>query len=128
MVINVVSHVLETLPEARIHGFYTQECRQHGSRIGFDIVYWDNDPTTSDDDVNVDSKSPKPKRAPLARIGTSRNKNDQTVGKYVVDVASVDRVAVPSIEPSVAPDQEASARTELVIVDEVGKMELLVRV
>ncbi|MFQ5594263.1 MAG: NTPase [Anaerolineae bacterium] len=77
-------------------GFYTHELRQRGRRVGFEIVTLDGEQAT------------------LAHVDIHSR---QRVGKYGVDVAALDRVGVPAIRRAV----EASA---LVVVDEIGKMEL----
>ena len=77
-------------------GFYTRELRQQGRRVGFEIVTLDG------------------QRATLAHVDIPSR---QRVGKYGVDVAALDRVGVPAIHRAI----EAGA---LVVVDEIGKMEL----
>lgn len=64
-------------------------------------------------------------RAPLARIG--RKGSGPMVGKYVVDIDSVRTNAIPSIAPTTRtnnPDRDEIDIT-LVLLDEVGKMEML---
>jgi nucleoside-triphosphatase len=77
-------------------GFYTRELRQQGRRVGFEIVTLDG------------------KQATLAHIDISSR---HRISKYGVDVATLDRVGVPAIRRAV----ETGA---LVVVDEIGKMEL----
>jgi nucleoside-triphosphatase len=77
-------------------GFYTEERRENGRRVGFDIVTLDG------------------RRAPLSGIGIS---GKQRVGRYGVDVHSIDSVAVPAIE-------QAIHERRIIIIDEIGKMEL----
>jgi nucleoside-triphosphatase len=77
-------------------GFYTEETREGGKRTGFDIITLAG------------------KRAALSRIG---RKSPCRVGKYGVDVQSIERVGVPAIE-------EAIAGGKCIIIDEIGKMEL----
>jgi len=87
----------------RCQGFYTQECREGGKRIGFDIV-----------------TIPSGERAPLARKNGPRNW--PKVGSYSVDVASLEKYAVPTLVlPQPTPNSRA---VEVVICDEVGRMEL----
>ena len=78
-------------------GFYTQEVREQGHRIGFEIVTLDGE------------------RATLARVGQPGR---PSVGKYGVYVENVDAVAVPAIARAVA-------EADYVIIDEIGRMELL---
>ncbi len=81
---------------ARAGGFYTQELREVGTRTGFEIVTLDG------------------QHATLARVGVRAL---HMVGRYGVDVEAVERVAVPALERAVASGS-------LVVVDEIGKMEL----
>jgi len=78
-------------------GFFTQEVRSQGMRLGFDIVTLAGD------------------RLPLARrdvLGLPR------VGRYGVYVENMVRLAVPAIH-------SALLASDYVIIDEIGKMELL---
>jgi nucleoside-triphosphatase len=77
-------------------GFYTEEIRSKEVRQGFKIV-------------TLDGKS-----AILAHIDV---RSPCRVSKYGVDVASMDKLAVPTIK-------EATETKDIVIIDEVGKMEL----
>jgi len=77
-------------------GFYTEETRQGGKRTGFDIVTLDGG------------------RAPLSRAG---GKSRYRVGRYGVDVEALDSVGVAAIEDALASDK-------VIIIDEIGKMEL----
>jgi nucleoside-triphosphatase len=80
------------------NGFFTPEVRdESGRRTGFDIVTLDG------------------KRAPLARAGAER---PHQIGRYGVDLAAIDTVGVPAIERAIEVGQ-------LVVIDEIGKMELL---
>uniref|UniRef100_G3UAD9 Nucleoside-triphosphatase, cancer-related n=1 Tax=Loxodonta africana TaxID=9785 RepID=G3UAD9_LOXAF len=62
-----------------VDGFYTEEVRQGGRRIGFDVV------TLSG------------ARGPLSRIGSEPlpGKREYRVGQYVVDLASFEQLALP---------------------------------
>ena len=83
--------------KAKAGGFYTQEIRQGGVRQGFEIATLDG------------------QRAVLANINI---RGQQRVGKYGVDVGSLDRVAVPAL-------RRALQECDILVVDEIGKMELL---
>lgn len=83
--------------EARAGGFYTQEIREGGARLGFEIVTLDG------------------QRGILAHPGI---RGPHRVGRYGVDIASLERVAIPAMRRAV---RECS----IVVVDEIGKMELL---
>ena len=97
-----------TSHHVRISGFYTEECRKKGGeRVGFDIVYWDS----------TDSCF---KREVLSRLSNSIKKGDPQVGKYIVDTKNVETFCVSSMA-----NGGTSSGNELVIVDEVGKMEML---
>lgn len=91
----IICRVAEHLGE-RAGGFYTEEVRSGGERTGFRIVTLDG------------------QRAMLSSVhfpGPPR------VGKYGVDVATFERVGVRAI-------WEALARAQIVVIDEIGKMEL----
>ncbi len=77
-------------------GFYTEEIRASGTRQGFDIVTLDG------------------QRATLAHISIQ---SPYRVSKYGVDLAALEKVAVPAIKKAV---QEC----DIVVIDEIGKMEL----
>ena len=77
-------------------GFYTSEIREKGARVGFAI-------TTMDGRQGV--------LAHMLIEGPVR------VGKYGVNIEGINRIAVPSMVPS-DPD-------EIVVIDEIGKMECL---
>ena len=91
----VVRRVVERFP-GWAAGFYTREVRVSGRRVGFEIVTLEGE-TAWLSHVNF----PGPHR----------------VGKYGVDLEALHRVALPALEP--APG------VELIVVDEVGKMECL---
>ncbi|KAH9662362.1 AAA domain-containing protein [Citrus sinensis] len=100
----LIMRVLESLkasnPSLKVQGFYTGEIRQGGQRVGFEVV-------TLDD-----------RRAPLASINASSPESYRwpTVGRYKVDVASFEAIALPELQ--------VGADTDLFVIDEVGKMEL----
>jgi nucleoside-triphosphatase len=77
-------------------GFYTEEIREGGIRQGFRIVTLDGRQATL---AHVDIPSP------------------HRVSKYGVDIESLDRVGVSAL-------REAINRSDLVVIDEIGKMEL----
>jgi nucleoside-triphosphatase len=93
----LVRQVLEALrPPAG--GFYTRETRDaDGRRIGFEIV-------------TLDGRS-----AVLANVARG---GGPWVGRYGVDVDALERVGVPAIERAVNAGH-------LVVIDEIGRMELL---
>ncbi|XP_042302501.1 cancer-related nucleoside-triphosphatase [Sceloporus undulatus] len=88
-----------------IDGFYTEEVREGGRRIGFDVV------TLSG------------KRGILSRVGCdlSTARREYRVGQYVVDLASFEQLALPLLRNA---DLGSSAVKRVCVIDEIGKMEL----
>jgi nucleoside-triphosphatase len=82
--------------EDRAGGFYTEEIRSRGTRLGFKLVTLDGH------------------EAILAHIDFDKRLQ---VGKYGVDVESLDRVGVSAL-------RKAAEQRDLVVIDEIGKMEL----
>ena len=77
-------------------GFYTEERRApRGERVGFDAVALSGS------------------RGPLASRGSGEGPR---VGRYTVDVASFEAIALPSLE--------RASGSSITLIDEVGKMEL----
>lgn len=78
-------------------GFYTEEIRERGIRLGFDLVTLEGE------------------RALLAHVEIAgRNR----VGKYGVHLANLERFGVGAL-------RKAIKDKKLIVVDEIGKMELL---
>jgi nucleoside-triphosphatase len=77
-------------------GFFTEEIRSGGVRQGFRIVILDGEKATLS---HIDIRGP-------ARVG-----------KYGVDVGALERVGVAAL-------REAMLRCDLLVIDEIGKMEL----
>ncbi|KAG5194563.1 hypothetical protein R6Z07F_019127 [Ovis aries] len=88
-----------------VDGFYTEEVRQGGRRIGFDVV------TLSGI------------RGPLSRIGSEPlpGKRECRVGQYVVDLTSFEQLALPVLRNAGASGRPGQS---ICVIDEVGKMEL----
>uniref|UniRef100_A0A3P9NSH3 Nucleoside-triphosphatase, cancer-related n=1 Tax=Poecilia reticulata TaxID=8081 RepID=A0A3P9NSH3_POERE len=80
-----------------VEGFYTEEVREGGRRVGFDVVTLAGE------------------RGHLSRISTSHGRREYTVGQYVVDLPSFESLALPLFRHV--------SRT-VFIIDEIGKMEL----
>jgi nucleoside-triphosphatase len=78
-------------------GFYTQELRARGRREGFGLTTLDGETAT------------------LASVHIA---GGPRVSRYGVNPAAMDEVATPAIE-------RAIAQTQLIVIDEIGKMELL---
>ncbi|XP_027909418.1 cancer-related nucleoside-triphosphatase isoform X2 [Vigna unguiculata] len=99
----LIMRVLESLrvnSSIKLQGFYTREVRRAGQRVGFEVVTLDG------------------RTAPLASIHFSSPESVgwPSVGKYKVDVASFESLALPELQ--------VREDTSLFIIDEVGKMEL----
>ena len=80
----------------KIGGFYTEEIREKGKRVGFKVRSSTGEETLL---AHVDFKSP------------------YNVGKYGVDINSFEIVGVRALE-------NALSEAELIIIDELGRMEL----
>ena len=91
----VVRRVAERFP-GRVAGFYTREVREGGRRVGFEIVTLDGQVAWLS---HVDFPGP------------------HRVGKYGVDLEGLHRVGLAALKPA--------SRVNLIVVDEVGKMECL---
>ncbi len=78
-------------------GFYTEEIRGQGTRLGFRLVTLDG------------------REAVLAHIDFDKRFH---VGKYGVDVSIMEKVGVSALK-------QAAAECDLIIIDEIGKMEIL---
>jgi nucleoside-triphosphatase len=91
--------IKETLARTKVKGggFYTEEIRTGGVRQGFKLVTLDG------------------QEAILAHVGIS---SSYQVSKYRVDTDSLNRVGVSAL-------RQALKETDLIVIDEIGKMELL---
>jgi len=91
--------IKEALARTRVKaaGFYTEEIRTGGIRQGFSIVTLDG------------------QEAILAHVGAS---SPHQVSKYGVDTDALDRVGVSAL-------RRAVQEFDLIVIDEIGKMELL---
>lgn len=92
----VICRVAEAFSTHRLAGFYTEEIREKGTRQGFRLRGFDGSECV------------------IAHVDFSSR---YRVGKYGVDVAALDEV----IERVLYPRSEI----ELILVDEIGKMECL---
>jgi nucleoside-triphosphatase len=93
----VARKTVELLASAQVpvRGFLTEELRASGTRVGFAVQAIDGD------------------RGTLAHVDFS---GPPRVGKYGVDLATFERIALPTLTKS--------GHDEVVIIDEIGKMEL----
>ncbi len=82
--------------KGRAGGFYTEEIRSQGVREGFKLV-------TLDGETGI-----------LAHVNV---RSPYRVSKYGVDLGALERVGLPAL-------QQAAQECDLVVVDEIGKMEL----
>ena len=91
--------IKEALARTKVKGggFYTEEIRTGGIRQGFRIVTLDG------------------QKAILAHVGIS---SPYQVSKYRVDTDSLNRVGVSAL-------RQALKESDLIVIDEIGKMELL---
>ena len=81
---------------ARAGGFYTEEIRHQGARQGFRLITLDGQSTI------------------LAHVNTQ---SPYRVSKYGIDLASFEKTGVSALE-------RAAQQRLLVVIDEIGKMEL----
>lgn len=90
--------IKEALTQKRIRagGFYTEEIRSGGWRQGFRLVTLDGETATL-----AHTSFPGPYR----------------VSRYGVDLSALDQVGVPAL-------RQATREREMVVIDEIGKMEL----
>ncbi|KAH0691405.1 hypothetical protein KY289_018763 [Solanum tuberosum] len=100
----LIVRVLETLrnsnPNLKVQGFYTREIREGTERIGFEVV-------TLDGRTGLLASN---------KISSAQSLRWPTVGRYRVDVASFESLALPELQ--------VREDTDLFIIDEIGKMEL----
>ncbi|KAG7511579.1 cancer-related nucleoside-triphosphatase [Solea senegalensis] len=91
-----------------VEGFYTEEVREGGRRVGFDVVTMSGE------------------RGHLSRIrdinaGASHGRREYTVGQYVVDLPSFENLALPLFRNVGA---ARGGNRKVFVIDEIGKMEL----
>jgi nucleoside-triphosphatase len=93
----VIRAVADQLGE-RAGGFYTEEIRSAGGRKGFRLVTLDG------------------QEAVMAHVNL-RGRGRPRVSRYGVDVAAIERIGVAAL-------RRAIRKGQIVVVDEIGKMEL----
>nr|GMD49196.1 cancer-related nucleoside-triphosphatase [Ipomoea batatas] len=100
LIIKVFESLRSSNPNLKLQGFYTREIREGTQRVGFEVVTLDG------------------RKGLLAsnKISSPESHRWPTVGRYRVDVASFESLALPELQ--------VKEDTDLFIVDEVGKMEL----
>lgn len=89
----VIRRIVEQLQGWKVCGFYTQELRQQGRRMGFQVVTLDG------------------REGCLAEVGLN---SPYRVGRYGVDLESFERLALPAL---------TVPQADLIVMDEIGKME-----
>ncbi len=92
----VLRRVAEALAPAAIKGFFTEEIRVSGERVGFGIQTFDGQSAT------------------LAHVNL---RSAHRVGRYKVDTAALDRIVESCLSPTTG--------TAAYLIDEIGKMECL---
>jgi nucleoside-triphosphatase len=80
-------------------GFYTEEMRERGRRVGFKIITLDGN------------------EAVFAHIDFPATAEPERVGKYGLDLAALETVGVDAIH-------EAVRTQKLIVIDEIGPMEI----
>ncbi|CAO2826854.1 unnamed protein product [Amaranthus hypochondriacus] len=100
LLIRVLERLRASNPNLKVQGFYTREIRQGNERVGFEVITVNGQRGIL---ASINHPSPDSQRWP-------------TVGRYRVDVASFETVALPELE--------IKDDTDLFVIDEVGKMEL----
>ncbi len=92
----LIRAILERLEGVECAGFYTEEKRHRGQRIGFKITTLDGQEGT------------------LASIG----RKGPSIGRYSVHVEEFEKLALSQLDTEIT-------HAELYVIDEIGKMELL---
>jgi nucleoside-triphosphatase len=91
----LIRRVLESAA-VKAGGFYTEEIRDKGKRVGFGITTFDG------------------RKGILAHVN---HKGRHRVGKYGVNIEDLEEIAAASVRSAVEKD-------DLVVIDELGRMEL----
>jgi nucleoside-triphosphatase len=90
-----------TTSGASVRGFWTEEVREGGTRTGFGV------------------EAVSGRTGALARVGLT---SPYRVGRYGVDLAAFESVGVAEIEAALT--DAAARRQTVLVIDEIGKMEL----
>ncbi len=91
----LIKRILNEVPQ-RCGGFYTEEIRDHGSRVGFKVVALEGGEAVF---AHVDFTTP------------------ERVGKYRLDLSALEAVGVNAIRKAVHGER-------LIVIDEIGPMEI----
>jgi nucleoside-triphosphatase len=92
----LIRAIVPRLEEVTCAGFYTEEKRQRGQRVGFKIVTLGGQEGT------------------LASLG----RKAPTVGRYSIHIEEFEELILPDLDPGRTP-------ADLYVIDEIGRMELL---
>jgi nucleoside-triphosphatase len=95
--------VSKVVLKAKTHGFtiggvLTREVRRHGERIGFNLI-----------DVSTEESS---------HLATTERRPGPRVGRYHINLLTLSSLAVKALE-------HAKSKSDMIVCDEVGPMELL---
>jgi nucleoside-triphosphatase len=93
----IIEKVLSGLKGIKTQGFFTREIREGGARTGFKIITLEGE------------------EGLLAHINI---KSRYQVSKYKVNIKDIERLIIPSLTPNKS--------SQLIVFDEVGRMELFV--
>jgi nucleoside-triphosphatase len=94
----LIKRVVNNLPQ-RAGGFYTEEIRERGRRVGFRIITLDGE------------------EAVFAHVDFSTAAGRDRLGRYGLDLSALERIAVGAV-------RQALQARRLVIIDEIGPMEI----
>jgi len=92
----LILNIANRLPNHRIGGFYTQEIRERGQRLGFRLATFSGQ---------------------SGILSHMKFTSGPIVGKYRVDLAQFEKIAVNGLEI-------ALSESSIILIDEIGKMEL----
>ncbi|MHB8172985.1 MAG: NTPase [Nitrospirota bacterium] len=93
----LVERLITRLKDMKLGGFVTRAIEEHGERKGFKIITLD-------------------KREGI--LAHEKIPGHQKVGKYTVNLEDLENIGVKSVEDALVHD-------ELIVIDEIGKMELM---
>lgn len=93
----ILVNILERLIHSRISGFYTQEIRVDGERVGFEMITLDG------------------KRETISHIDFD---TPIRVSRYGVSVEKIEKIGIPPIHKGIKDGH-------IILIDEIGPMELL---
>ena len=96
--IKVVKHLEES--GYSVGGMITEALNENDKRLGFNVVNWKNKKIKVFAHVDIDT--------------------GYRIGKYGVDIKALEEVGVPAVEDAINDE-----RTDIIIIDEIGKMEML---